>query len=148
MLKSHEDVCCIQDYDDEEDDELNYVERKTLTYLQTQKQLKDKEILAKKLLKDKASKKLHRNCFLDESDEYDESDWKCNYMESKRSLKDIETARNFPLAFDTYYFSFIYQLLVVYIPITCCLYTNYLCLYNNYLFIVYQLFLFLYTNLL
>ena len=44
MLKSHEDVCCIQAYDDEEDDELNYVERKTLTYLQTQKKLKDKEI--------------------------------------------------------------------------------------------------------
>jgi hypothetical protein len=79
--------------DDEENDELNYVERKRLTYLQTQKQLKDKEV-AKKLLKDKASKKkLHRNCFLDESDEYDESDWKCNYMESKKSLKDIEIAR-------------------------------------------------------
>ena len=71
MLKSHEDVCCIQDYDDEEDNELNYVERKTLRYLQTQKQLKDKEILAKKLLKDKASKKLHRNCILDEYDEHD-----------------------------------------------------------------------------
>ena len=41
MLKSHEDVCFIQDYDDEEDDELNYVERKTLRYLQTQKKLKD-----------------------------------------------------------------------------------------------------------
>ena len=52
MLKSHEDVCCIQAYDDEEDDELNYVERKTLTYLQTQKKLKDKE-KAEKLLKDK-----------------------------------------------------------------------------------------------
>jgi len=61
MLKSHEDVCCIQDYDDEEDDELNYVERKTLTYLQTQKQLKDKEILAKKLLKDKASNIISSN---------------------------------------------------------------------------------------
>jgi len=134
MLKSHEDVCCIQDYDDEEDDELNYVERKTLTYLQTQKQLKDKEILAKKLLKDKASKKLHRNCFLDESDEYDESDWKCNYMESKRSLKDIETARNFPLAFDTYYFSFIYQLLVVYIPIICVYITIIYSLYTNYFY--------------
>ncbi len=70
MLKSHEDVCCIQDYDDEEDDELNYVERKTLSYLQIQKKLKDKEILAKKLkdkeilakklLKNKAFEKLHR----------------------------------------------------------------------------------------
>jgi hypothetical protein len=71
MLKSHEDVCCIQDYDDEEDDELNYVERKTLSYLQTQKKLKDKEILAKKLLKNKAFEKLHRNCILDEYDEHD-----------------------------------------------------------------------------
>ena len=71
MLKSHEDVCCIQDYDDEEDDELNYVERKTLSYLQTQKKLKNKEILAKKLLKNKAFEKLHRNCILDEYDEHD-----------------------------------------------------------------------------
>jgi len=92
MLKSHEDVGCIQDYDDEEDDELNYVERKTLSYLQIQKKLKDKEILAKKLkdkeilakklLKNKAFEKLHRNCFLDESDEYD---YECNCMKRKKS---------------------------------------------------------------
>ena len=82
MLKSHEDVCCIQDYDDEEDDELNYVERKTLAYLQTQKKLKDKEILAKKVLKNKAFEKLHRNCILDESDEYD---YECYCMKRKKS---------------------------------------------------------------
>ena len=48
MLEHNEDICCLQD----DDDELNYIKSKMFKYLQTQKQLKDKEI-AEKLLKDK-----------------------------------------------------------------------------------------------